>query len=282
MKNHGFVAGLGTGLGGGHHGVYGSAELEELGISRAEVRRRLRHGDLAVLRRGWYAAPGHDPVVAEAITNGGVLSCVSALKYYGFWVPPGYHRCHRRGPGGCRPYSRMPTGRHAVDSIVTALECAARCMPDDDWIVVCDSVQNTMTVSAEAVRAEMGRLPGRVLTLFAKTDRDSQSGTETYVRLRLRALHYAVVVQPKIPGVGHTDLRIGRLIIECDSKEHHTGLADYQNDRRRDRKATVGGYLTFRLTYADVLYGWDEVLADIRSITDADRHRRRVGRKPSR
>jgi hypothetical protein len=28
-----------------------------------------------------------------------------------------------------------------------------------------------------------------------------------------------------------------------------------------------------RITYDDVLYGWDDVLADIRSITRTDRHR---------
>ena len=80
-------------------------------------------------------------------------------------------------------------------------------------------------------------------------------------------------VQPEIRGVGWVDLRVGRLLIECDSKAHHTGPANYQNDRRRDRQALLGRWLTMRITYDDVLYGWDEVLADVRAIAATGRHR---------
>jgi very-short-patch-repair endonuclease len=73
--------------------------------------------------------------------------------------------------------------------------------------------------------------------------------------------------------VGRTDLRIGRLLLECDSITHHTSLENYHNDRRRDRRALVDGWLTMRITYDDVLYGWDGILADIRAITRPDRHR---------
>ncbi len=98
------------------------------------------------------------------------------------------------------------------------------------------------------------------------------------VRLRLRALGYAVEVQSEIPGIGRVDLRVGRLLIECDSKSHHTSLANYRNDRRRDRVALEHGWLTMRLTYDDVLYDWDGVLGSIRAITLPERHRMRRDR----
>ncbi|WP_276615076.1 hypothetical protein [Gordonia sp. ABSL49_1] len=36
--------------------------------------------------------------------------------------------------------------------------------------------------------------------------------------------------------------------------------------------------LPFRVTYDDVLFGWDEVLEDFRAFTKKDRHRVREGR----
>lgn len=275
------------GRGGAWHGVFSRAELAAQGYGRNDIRRSLARGDLTLLRRGWYAAPGHDPDVAAAVKAGGVLSCVSALRAYGFWVPPGYpdvhsriSRCRGASPRhSCRGFSPLAAGTVGIDPAVTALECAARCMSDEDWIAVCDSVQNTLGISAEDLRGEMGHLPGYVVDLFGRTDRRSQSGTESIARVRLRALHYKVVVQPEIADVGRGDLRIGRLILECDSAQHHTSLEDYQNDRTRDRKATVGRWLTLRLTYDDILFGWAEIVEDIRAITRPDRHRYRPERR---
>jgi very-short-patch-repair endonuclease len=106
-----------------------------------------------------------------------------------------------------------------------------------------------------------------------KCEPESQSGTESITRLRLRAAGFTVVVQPVILGIGRVDMRMGRLLIGCDSQSHHTSLDNYRNDRRRDRKALPDRWLTMRITYDDVLYGWEDVLADIRSITRTDRHR---------
>lgn len=135
-------------------------------------------------------------------------------------------------------------------------------------------------LSAEALRGEMGPLPKYVQEMFAKTDGRSQSGTESIVRARLRALHFTVEVQPQITELARSDLRIGNLIIECDGRQYHSDREAYQNDRTRNRKATVGKWLTFRLTYDDVLYGGDEVLEDIRAITRHDRHCTRKRRNP--
>ncbi|WP_308191574.1 DUF559 domain-containing protein [Gordonia liuliyuniae] len=68
-------------------------------------------------------------------------------------------------------------------------------------------------------------------------------------------------------------MRIGRLLIECDSMRHHTSREDYECDHHRDRRALIDGWLTLRLTYDDVLYDWGGVLADVREVTRRDRHR---------
>lgn len=279
------VTSIDTGHGGTIHGVFHRDELERLAISRRERLHMLAAEELDSPRKDWYAAPGCHSVVKDAVSAGGVLSCVSALKYYGFWVPPGYSNDHvRRARSSaqyqqsCRGFSRTAAGRTAVDPVVTALECAARCLREEDWIAVCDSVQNALGLSADALRGAMGTLPARVQGWFAKTDCDAQSGTESIVRVRLRALGYKVVVQPRVEGVGHSDLRIGRLVIECDGRQYHSSAAEFQADRTRDRKAVIDGWIVIRLTYDDVLFGWAEVLEDIRAITRKDRHRRRSAR----
>lgn len=272
-------------------GVYSRAELRRRGLDGWELRRRIRDGSLVSLRSGWYATAAADSAVVQAVQRGGVLSCVSALGKHGLWVPPGYDRMHVRASKhgkqmqvhSCQGPGRPVPIATALDPIPIALGCAVRCMSAEDWIVVCDSVLNTFDLTIPQLQIEMGTVSRQIRDLMARCDPQAQSGTESLVRLRLRAAGFAVQVQPAIPEVGWVDLRVGRLLIECDSKEHHTSLANYRNDRRRDRNALVGKWLAMRITYDDVLYGWDEVMADVRAITRADRHRiRRRVRPPQR
>ncbi len=267
------------------HGVFTTAELIRLGVSESRIRRAARTGDLIRLRQGWYARPDADPTVVAAVRRGGVLSCVSALQHHGAWIAPGYDAVHVRTSKSlrgsmtqsCRGHGPPPPAATAVDPVDIALGCALGCMSDEHWIAACDSVLE----SGRALQADIeSHLGSRGPSLLAKCDTNSQSGTETLVRLRLRALNFNVVVQPRISGVGKVDLRVGKLLIECDSKMHHTSLENYRNDRRRDRIALIRGWLTMRLTYDDVIYGWDETLAAIRGITKPERHRIRDGNRP--
>ena len=265
-------------------GVYSRAELQQRGLGGWQLRKLVRDGSLIRLRPGWYATETADAVVVEAVRRGGALSCVSALRHHGLWVPPGYDRVHVRaskhnkahGTRSCQGRGRPKPVTAAVDSIPVALDCATRCMGAEDWIVVCDSALNSGGLTSAGLKSAMGPVTQRVSDLMDKCEPESQSGTESITRLRLRAAGFTVVVQPVVLGIGRVDMRVGRLLIECDSQRHHTSLENYRNDRRRDRKALLGKWLTMRITYDDVLHGWEEILADIRSITRADRHRIRT------
>ena len=269
-------------------GVYSRDQLRALGWTGLALRNAVRNGELTRLRPGWHAQPGADPAVATAVGNGGALSCVSALKWHGLWVAPGYPQTHVRrsrtaaGRGRtCTAEGWRPSVTSAVDPIPVALTCATRCMSAEHWVAACDSYLNKFRLTAADVRAQVGKLTPRIRKLLDWTDGRSQSGTESIVRFRLRQFGYKVIVQPRVAGVGHTDLRIGMLIIECDSMAYHSDSEAYQRDRVRDRKAAVDGWITIRLTYDDVLYGWDEVRKDIEAITRADRHRARSRRTMS-
>ncbi|WP_020106717.1 hypothetical protein [Nocardia sp. 348MFTsu5.1] len=263
-------------------GVYSTKELHRYGMNAWQIRRETQTGSLVGLRHGWYATPTADPEVVAAVRAGGVLGCVTALRKHGLWVAPGSSHVHTRSTRHgepttrpkCKGFGSPPPALTAVDQIPTALLYAARCLSPEHWIATCDSALNTEKLTVAQMASDMGPSARRVAALLEKCDPASQSGTESITRLRLRALGFAVVVQPPIPGVGRVDLGVGRLLLECDSIRHHTSLENYRNDRRRDRRALVDGWLTMRITYDDVLYGWDGVLADIRAITRPDRHRK--------
>lgn len=256
-------------------------------LSDADLRRRIRNGELTRPRPGWYARPDADTDALTAAKRYGALTCVTALKKHGLWVPPGYDSVHVRAgksaQGRRRDYCQLPGRPMAVDTILdpipVALACAASCMSAEDWIAVADSALNTLGLSIDELRAMMPRTSRRIKDLLAQCDPRSQSGTESIMRVRLRALGFHVEVQPEIKGVGHVDLRLGRLLLECDSKLHHTSLESYRKDRKRDRTSLGQRYFTMRLTYDDVLYGWEDTLADIREVTLPERHRMRKPRK---
>ncbi len=266
-------------------GVFTVTELKARGASDAQIRRALRTGNLIRLRSGWLARDGADPEVVVAVRQGAVLGCVSALQRRGVRIPPGYDALHVRTskslrgsvPRSCRGHGPPPPAATAVDPVDIALGCAVNCMTAEHWIAACDSAMESGLIDRGEVAGVVG---ARGRALLSKCDDRSQSGTESIVRVRLRARRFSVVVQPRIAGVGKVDLRIGRLLIECDSKAHHTSLANYQNDRRRDRTALRQGWMSMRVTYDDVIYGWDDVLADITVIARADRHRMRRRNRP--
>ena len=146
-------------------------------------------------------------------------------------------------------------------------------MSDEDWIAVADSVMNTHRMTVEDLRHALGGLiSASTHRLLDKCDPRSESGTESIVRVRLRSRGYKVEVQPRICG-RRRDLVIGRLIIECDSKAHHTSPANYELDRQRDCETLLAGYATMRLTYNTIIYNWVNALADITAFTRAARHR---------
>lgn len=265
-------------------GVYTRHELAERGIDDRLLAALLRSGDLTRLRHRWFALRLHDGDVASAVRDGGVLSCVDALKHHGVWTPHGDHRSlhlrRNRGMRGkntaCRPLvGPLPPARHAVDSVEIALLCAARCLTMEEWVAACDSYLHSGATTFEDLTASFAAHGAVVNDWLGRTDGRSMSGTESIVRVRLQSLGFDVVVQPVIPGVGWADLRIGILVLECDGKLYHSSKEDYERDRHRDRRSLIDGWLTIRLTYDDIIYGWDQTLEDIRAITRQERHRPR-------
>lgn len=56
------------------------------------------------------------------------------------------------------------------------------------------------------------------------------------------------------------DFVLGRVVVlEVDSRAHHTGEDNYQRDRWRDLRLLALGYVVVRVTWEQVTYHWEEV-----------------------
>lgn len=272
-------------------------ELLAFGMTHHSIARAVARGELLRLRRGWYATPAAAPLAMRAVTVGGVATSLSAAEVIGLWTPPD-STLHVAVPtnagrlrGGVSQQSRpgrtaplQPQGssvskrvclhwrthrdspRDGVASVIDALIDTVQCQPEEYAVVVIDSALNQGLVTLRQLESAFARLPRRYIRALSRADARSQSGTETLVRLRLRALGLRVSVQVRISEVGYVDLVIGdRFVLECDSKTFHTGQERYYGDRLRDRTLIRLGYLPMRLTYEMVMFDWAATLETILS-----------------
>lgn len=222
------------------HGVYSVAELITRGVTRQQIRALVRQGSLARVRHGWYCTPEHDAKVLTAVQVGGAVSCVTALAMAGVWHPDGFRRIHIRrawaksgGPkaAGCYPYGEKPPVKTAVDPLDVALRCAARCVDGETFIVLLDSIMHNRLATRTQLESALVKAPERVRALLNMTDA-AEAGTESICRIRLRRRGITVRTQVWITARRRVDLVIGdRLIIECDSRAHHSSWEQQEGDR---------------------------------------------------
>jgi very-short-patch-repair endonuclease len=192
----------------------------------------------------------------------------------------GLHRC------GSRADSRRPAT--SVDPTLIALRTAAGCVSDEELVAIIDSILQTKRVSEEDVRAALAGHPAKVRGLLDRVDGRAESGSESLARYRLVRLRLNVRPQVRITGVGRVDLMVGeRLVIEVDSRAHHTGEVAYESDRRRDRLLVERDYVVIRVSYHQVLNEWADIERSILAVVRRRDHLRRTHtrnltiRKPS-
>lgn len=252
--------------------VFRSAELREQGLTRGQVERAIRTGQLVRIRRGVFVVAGADPDYVRAARLGGRLACVSLLHKLGVFVLD-HSRLHLHLPENA---ARLPTrgerdqahwhdltrpvlGSHAV-SLRDAIQQAIRCQTPRAAVATMDSLLHRRVVDLAALHDICAELPRRFQVLLELVDGRSESGPETLLRLILRTIDCATEIQVEIRGVGRVDFVIdGWLIIECDSQEHHSDWDQQCRDRARDLEAAAQGYTTVRVTANDVFHRRDQL-----------------------
>lgn len=272
--------------------IFSRLDLLTAGMRPRQITRAVRAGHLFRLRRDRYAVADDSPV-ALAVRVGGRLACVSLLALLGVFVgdPSALHIHVQRGTARLRsPLDRarrlVPKDRgnlllhwHQLCtdgetlgrvSIGDALIQAVRCQPPRFAVATIDSVLYLRLLSRQEVADLFQALPRRYRVILRLTDGRAESGTESLMRLILRQLSLRYRVQVKISSVGRVDFVVdGWLIIECDSKAHHSDWDAVRRDRRRDAAAAAMGFTTLRFLAEDLLYHHEMVVAAVRGLVAA-------------
>ena len=285
-----------------NHGAMRLSELLAGGISRRTIANALMAKLIEQPKRGWYALPSDtrsDAQVARLI--GGTLTCVSALRHHGLWVPRSPQGRHVRapertarawltdplhakyGPGTTLHRDsrrwRSPEATDSIDEPLTAVLAAAQCLLTSDLVAVLESLlQRGCTFdqigalgeqSSAGLRDALSRVVG------------ADSGNESLVRMRLQQAR--IEARPRVKlGPWTVDLLIGDwLVIEVDGYAYHSARAEFERDRLKDRDLITRGYTVMRLATRDVETAWSTSLEHIQQAVRAGWHRRpRPGAQP--
>ncbi len=249
--------------------MQGFAQRRQLGLSRRELASALRSGRLIRVGQGWYASPDADPDVTRALRLGTRLTCLSAVRLHGLWVPHNagvaLHVALRHGdPGLVKPgvvTHRLPSGWPSVEPLVDLEMCLDHVLRHhsvETGLMVLESAVDRGLITVASASALIAAQPQRKrLGGLHHFDPRSGSGSETRVRLWFQRRNVRVRSQVSIAGVGRVDLLVGEsLVIEVDSRAHHTGEIGYREDRRRDLALYALGFDRLRLTWEQVFLEW--------------------------
>ncbi|MCR2784212.1 MULTISPECIES: type IV toxin-antitoxin system AbiEi family antitoxin domain-containing protein [unclassified Microbacterium] len=260
--------------------VFGRGELLGSGYSPTGLTRAVRRGEVLRPRGGAYLAPGTAPDVIDAVRVGGRLACVSELARLGVFVRGStalhLHLGHsasrlrdlpRHVRRHWRPLRRAPHPADATVDVFDALIQAIGCQAPRDAVATVDSALHLGYLREDDLDELFRFVDTKRRSLRRLVDGRSESGTETLVRLMLRALGAHVELQVVVTGVGRVDLVVdGWLVVECDSKAHHSDWESQRRDRRRDQALATVGYCVYRPIAEDILFRPELVVAALRGL----------------
>ncbi len=249
-------------------GVARRGQLAALGVSGSALSAAVGCGSVERVSRGVFALPAADPSLLAARCAKAELACISAAAWHGLWVLRSPARVHvsvnhgRSLPSDFLVH-RLPGTPTLADVCIQCL----RCLPALDALCVVECAVATDRVSLQELR---GRLQGHrdsgARRTVALINPMSQSIIETVARFHLLEAGLTVQTQVHRQGVGRLDLLVeGRLGVEVDGRQFHSGPEEFAEDRRRWNLLTIGGTRVLRVTYAMVVHHPEQFLALVRS-----------------
>ncbi|QHC58270.1 type IV toxin-antitoxin system AbiEi family antitoxin domain-containing protein [Rathayibacter sp. VKM Ac-2760] len=260
-------------------GLVKTEQLLREGSSARELRDAVKAGALVRVRKGWYALPGVDTGVERAFRVGGALACANAAVAHGLWVPrfSGLHIAVRPHASRLRDPDRhavrlsedldvvvhwskdAPRPCELVQAIEDCLVEAASCRGAEFAFVLLESALHRRLLGAAGRARILARLAVPLRLLLRPAGGSSESGLESMVAFRLRALGIAYRQQVRI-GRRRVDLLIGEVLaLEVDGAAFH----DPDRDDRRDVELGLLGYRVRHYRTSLVLDHWPLVEADI-------------------
>ena len=124
----------------------------------------------------------------------------------------------------------LDTGDACVD-VMDALVHAVLCQPARHAVATLDSALHRGLVGASDIAEIFAALPAKYGIVRDLLDGRAESGSETLMRLMVRATGATYELQVVMRGVGRVDLVVdGWLVIECDSEEFHSSWRQQLKD----------------------------------------------------
>lgn len=255
-----------------HFGVISAGALAANGFGRTRVAAAQRSGVLQRVGRGYYGLKDAPAELIAAASLGTSLTCVSAAQLQGWWVLDPPEVLHLRADKTVNvPGIRLHRGKRSAARLVCSPSAivldAFRCLPPLEALVIAESAVARNAVSkAVLIRAFSRPQDWRIRALLEGMSRKTASPLEVCARYHLCSAGFLVQREAMVEGVGRVDFLVGgRLIIELDGYEFHSGRIEYRNDRARWNRATARGYITLRITAEMILRNPEEFIRLVRA-----------------
>jgi very-short-patch-repair endonuclease len=263
-------------LAGRQHGVVGRKQLDQLGVGKGAIERRLGRGRLHRVHRGVYSV-GHPLLTREGRYMAAVLACgdgavLSHLSAAVLWriLRKERRRVHVTvpGSGGRARRNGIVVHRAALgEREVTKVAGIPVTTPGRTVVDLADT-EPRRTVERAIDEAEYLRLDCTGLTpregragrgLLTRVLSEHQAGT-TRTRSELEERFLAMCERQRLPPPEVNTVvegyeadfvwRAQRLIAETDGRAAHGTRRAFENDRLRDLKLTAAGWRVVRITHA--------------------------------
>jgi very-short-patch-repair endonuclease len=251
------------------------------------VRRAAVRGEITRLRQSVYATPGAHPLIVRAAILGGRVAGATAAPFHHLWAPPDVPFTielsrSAKAPGAADVavmWTREP--RSLSDSLGLApftdtIRQIALSQPAHFVVAVLDSALRASGITRVELEAIALSVPPRLRWPFRVADARSDSGTESVARALLLADGIAAVPQVRVPftDLERLDLLVGdRLVVECDSAEHHGSAGQRVRDLRRDAALAALGFIVVRFDYRQILFEPAALLAAVHGYVSRGLHR---------
>jgi len=261
-------------------GAARTGQLTKAGFGRAALDRAVAGGLVVRASRGVYSLP-KGSCLRDALTHGGLLTCVSAAPIYNLWVLTEtciLHLCRSHPVATSRivEHGRLKHPRHRwlpVAGLADVLLHSVRCLPELESLVMVQSAVGRRDIELEFLYARLqGRRNGRARAVLDLVIPRADSVLEVLANTHFRRAGLRLRRHVLIPGVGEVDFLIEEcLVVETDGSTHFEPQA-VKRDQRRNNRSVLGGYLVLRYYYADVVHSPDEMVAEVLAVLELRRN----------
>ena len=239
------------------------SDLLRAGFLRPTLEAAVDAGHLHRPIRGVYALRNADHGVLAAFRYNGRLTCVSAARFYSLWDLHPPQEVHlscgngvpKSGVVDHAPCTHAPDPALPVAGLADVLLHALRCLPELEALALVQSATGRGQISADFLRSKLvGNRNGRARAVLDLLIPRADSVLEILAHTHFVRAGLKVRMHVQLPGVGEVDCLVEEcLVVELDGSTHFEPR-QVKKDQRRNNAGMLGGHLTLRYYYDDVVH----------------------------